>query len=555
MRAGWRRLTGNKRGAVAPTVALSLFALIGVGGIAFDYARMASLDTELQNAADQAALAAAAQLDGQSGACARAAAAASSLLTNTTLFANETGARAITVDNEGDCDATDNIRFYKSYDQATDTPGDAATTDAEAKVVIVDVNPREAFFALTPIVAAIRSGSLDAEAVASLGTAICKVPPVMICNPAEPSGNTNKDLAFDPAAYVGKGLKLVSVGNSNGAWAPGNFGYLDTGSSVSNPNVELRQALGWSGSPGDCSPLSGVETRTGAGTSVTPALNTRFDIYEKVTGGETADSCPGGGICPPSINATKDVVRKSAPANDKQCAVMNNSEWQLPDNQYLPTSPTADLPDTTVIDAMGHPRDKCHAVSVAGSCTPNSKIGDGNWDRNAYFRVNYGWTAAQWPGFINSGISPITTSTPTRYQVYRWEIANRDTTIGGKTILPSVGGRPYGSPPDAKIDFDQPNCSQLQGYGGGIVPGGANVDRRRISGAVLNCNAWNVHGGGGTVYPVLKWIELFLVEPSLNRPRTDANDVYVEVISETIAGGGNETAAQVVRRDVPYLIK
>jgi hypothetical protein len=48
---------------------------------------------------------------------------------------------------------------------------------------------------------------------------------------------------------------------------------------------------------------------------------------------------------------------------------------------------------------------------------------------------------------------------------------------------------------------------------------------------------------------------LFVVEPSLNRPRTDANDVYVEVISETIAGGGNETAAQVVRRDVPYLIK
>jgi hypothetical protein len=42
---------------VAPTVALSLFALLGAGGLAFDYARLASLDTELQNAADQAALA------------------------------------------------------------------------------------------------------------------------------------------------------------------------------------------------------------------------------------------------------------------------------------------------------------------------------------------------------------------------------------------------------------------------------------------------------------------------------------------------------------------
>ena len=46
----------RQRGAVASTVALSLFALIAIGGVAFDYARMASLDTELQNAADQAAL-------------------------------------------------------------------------------------------------------------------------------------------------------------------------------------------------------------------------------------------------------------------------------------------------------------------------------------------------------------------------------------------------------------------------------------------------------------------------------------------------------------------
>ena len=56
----WRSASGS----VAPTVALSLVALIAVGGIAFDYARMASLDTELQQAADQAALAAATQLDG-----------------------------------------------------------------------------------------------------------------------------------------------------------------------------------------------------------------------------------------------------------------------------------------------------------------------------------------------------------------------------------------------------------------------------------------------------------------------------------------------------------
>ena len=48
-----------------------MVALIAAGGIAFDYARLAAMDTELQDAADQAALAAASQLDRQTGACAR----------------------------------------------------------------------------------------------------------------------------------------------------------------------------------------------------------------------------------------------------------------------------------------------------------------------------------------------------------------------------------------------------------------------------------------------------------------------------------------------------
>ena len=117
-----RRLGQNSDGAVASTVALSLFAVIAVGGLAFDYARLAAMDTELQNAADQAALAAAGQLDGGAGACARAAAAASGLLSNNTLFANEAaGARAVTVQNEAGCDGVDNIRFYQSYTHARHT--------------------------------------------------------------------------------------------------------------------------------------------------------------------------------------------------------------------------------------------------------------------------------------------------------------------------------------------------------------------------------------------------------------------------------------------------
>src|SRR4028119_1858095 len=98
MRRSCFRFLADSTGAVAPTVALSLFALIGAGGIAFDYARLAAMDTELQNAADQAALAAATQLDGNSGAIGRATSAAQNLVANRTVFANEAaGSTAVTV--------------------------------------------------------------------------------------------------------------------------------------------------------------------------------------------------------------------------------------------------------------------------------------------------------------------------------------------------------------------------------------------------------------------------------------------------------------------------
>jgi len=54
---------------------------------------------------------------------------------------------------------------------------------------------------------------------------------------------------------------------------------------------------------------------------------------------------------------------------------------------------------------------------------------------------------------------------------------------------------------------------------------------------------------------VAKWVELFLVEPSLTRDRTVKGDIYVEVIRETNAGGNAPTNAQVVKRDVPYLVR
>lgn len=543
------RLASDSNGVVAPIVALSLFALIAVGGLAFDYAHMAALHTELQNAADQAALAAATQLDGQGNAQARATAAAQSLVRNLSLFASDNSSN--TTDPRKVEVAT--LTFYQSYDRVNDVYGALSTTDANSKFVKVTITPRQANFSLTPIVGAFSSGLLPAEALASLGTAICKTPPVMICNPSETG--SNKD--FDANALKGHGLKLVSVGGGNGSWAPGNFGYLNNNGG-SNGVPGLQEGLGWSSPPGDCTPSDAVNTKPGGNVPATDALNTRFDIYG------SNSSCQNGGLCPASINSVKDVVRPANASGNNACK-LQNSGWQLSSNYYgknLMLMSVSPLPTTTTPTSMGHPRDICHAVagSVTGNCSGNP-IGDGVWDRDAYFRTNYRrtsgpsvgtyWTHADWQA--NTSLTETSNPPrPTRYEVYSWEIAKRGMTIDGVTVL---GPNPASASGNTLVSYGNPVCSQIQtpSYGTGIVPDANTPDRRRTAMAVVNCQQNSVNGSSTNV-PVLKFVDLFLTEPSLARDNTGQGDIYVEIIGETPAGGA-QTAGQVIRHDKPYLIR
>lgn len=535
MRRNFRSFLRNDTGSVAPIVGLSLFALIAAGGIAFDYARVAAMDTELQNAADQAALAAASQLDGNASACARAAAAAADLLANQTLFANESGStRAITIANESTCDATGSIQFYQSYDRNADTFGPAATGDADARVVLVRVNPRQAFYALTPIVGAFSSGNIAAEAVASLGSAICKVPPVMMCNPTEPESNT--DVNFDFTPTEGQGLRLV-IGSPD---APGNFGFLQTGEDAGAQ--EVAKTLGYDNPPNGCVATNGVTTEPGNMISVRAAFNTRFDISEN-----GALTCPDNGTCSPSRNSRKDLVRGAS------CGLSTNTgsaDWHEALNPYRATDPVNPKPVDGSQDPeiMGYPRDMCHAVSLTGSCS-GGLVGNGVWDIDAYFRVNYGWDRSQWmTNAVDTNGNPLAATAAdvpsvTRYDVYQWEMNNPTTTIDVSKAV-SGGYTSYGSPV----------CRSP-----GITPNATTPDRRRISVAVVNCNAQNLKGKEKNVQ-VRKWLDVFLVEPAIQRgngpsQRSTNGDIYVETIGETLSSGAGPVAAQVTRRDVPFLIR
>jgi Flp pilus assembly protein TadG len=527
----------DESGASAALYALALPALVGAVGIGFDYARVAGMDSELQNAADQAALAGATQLDQLAGSVARATAAArNGLATNETLNANDSGGLDIEIP-EGQ------VYFYATKADAEAGTNaidpDGADADSDAQYIRVKVETRRANYALTPVVGALY-GDLAAEAVAGIGSAVCRIPPLMMCNPDEPLNNTDRDVDFVAANHVGQGLLVVQ----QGSWDPGAFGFLDLG----NGATAVEQALAWTSITGQCVPVNGpdvidAEIETGLKASTQDAINTRFDIY---------DNCPAGGNCPASINSIKDVTHLSDASgvanlsNMKKCTYGQNGEstgWQQPANPYLPD--TSGVAPAT-LSPMGHPRDVCHSTDPK-TCT---RFGDGFWDRDAYFRSRYGWTSSQWQTntglTLGSGTRP---STPTRYDVYKWEIDHRDTVVGGRTILgPLVTSA-------TRTNYAKPICSPDKGFGSGTVPSAPDVaDRRVMSVAVINCQAEDVHGKSGP-YRIRRFVDIFLVEPSLKRTRTEKTDIYVEIIGESDASGVGETAGTVIRRDVPFLIK
>ena len=531
MRAGDRRLIRNRLGAVAPTVALSLFALIGVGGIAFDYARLASMDTELQNAADQAALAAATQLDGDDGACGRAIQAATTRLTaeapwlaNETRFANDgdgllvqtTGASGVTT-----CTGHPNVTFWQDENKTV-----AATSDQEASFVEVRVEAREAAYAFTPVIGAISSGAIRAAAMAGMQSSFCRIPPMMICNPDE--GTPNE---FDGDAYAGQGILLKARGGGN-AWAPGDFGFLAAGydfSGGAGANV-LRRVLGQENALIECVGGSRVTTEPGNMENVVDALNTRFDIYEQ--GGVANNAVCGAGQCPPDPNTRSDLVRPNTALSGQNCRSNpwqnepnwnGNIGWSLPpyNRRYF-----AETANNTNLAAMGLPRDRCHA-SLTQNC-PGGRIGNGTWDATAYFRTNYGWAdTATWTS--QTGLS----DDATRFDVYKWEL----TQLRNPRPVSGLG---------AMHAHSRPICQ--------VAPA-ATTERRKLTVAVINCSGL---AGRETRRPIA-WIDVLLLEPSILRHdaagnvRTQASDVYVEVIGEaTVVGDGGETS---VVRSVPYLVQ
>jgi Flp pilus assembly protein TadG len=540
----WRsvlcRLWKSTDGAVAPTIALSLVGLIAAGGIAFDYARLAAMDTELQDAADQAALAAATQLDRSANAITHATAAiqdataSKRLAANLTRFAN---------DGTGGGVAIDSITFCSAFDDSKADTGEACvetTTPAEARFVWVKTSLRTADYAFTPIAGAL-SGTSHAEGVAGVDSSICNIAPLFVCVGSD---------TFPTDADIGKGL-LMKTGSKN-SWFPGNYGYLDFG--PGNPGV--IDALLGHGLNG-CQKIDESNTQPG-NKDATDAINTRFDVYAGSGATNSPSICTDladGTGCPDqdvgkdlTMTMTKVIVQSDSiltpPANTGTCGDAATAKNATPvEISYTPFVLNS--------SAKGMPRDACH---YSGTCT-GGNFGDGSWNRDAYFLGNYGWDHATW--IANTGLS----ATVSRYNVYKWELAHRNDTPS--SLAPKqIGGVTSPSPnPKHTGHINTYTYSRVCAFRKPVnAKGPADQGRRILPVVAASCASLN---GAADLdeFHAIRVFNVFLPEPSMNRTTaagfpgvTDDKEIYGEVIGSAVTPGGG-TGFQYYSRNRPYLVR
>ena len=255
----------DRRGAVAIYAAFAGTLALSGGVLALDIGRVVVLRSQMQNAADAAALSGAAQLDGQSDAITRATAAASGALSNSSNLSDTAGAFTV-----------QSITFY----DGTDPTPVVTAVGGDAVYVEITLAPRTISIFLAPILQTISSGAaveqftLEATAQAGISIIPCAAPPFMACNPSE-GGDAADDLL--DADNAGRQL-LTKSGPGGGSLAPGNFGLLcPTSGNCGAANVSDALA----NDPGLCY-TSEVTTSPGVQTQqARNGINARMDAGNK----------------------------------------------------------------------------------------------------------------------------------------------------------------------------------------------------------------------------------------------------------------------------------
>ncbi|AEH87109.1 TadE/TadG family type IV pilus assembly protein [Mesorhizobium opportunistum] len=475
VRAFWH----DQRGIALILVSVTLPALIGFSLLAIDMSRVNNLHNDLQKGADAFALAGAAELDGTTGAWARAERAMAKLVKNESNFSTS-GRFFLASDQPGGtvrCNSAGNISwcFLKTIpnDNLPITTTNYANTDPiagepETRFIQVTVAPL-GFSAIFPASyltgnSANNSFNIGAVAVAGFKSSVCDYTPVFMCNPYEDTsltGGVTLEQAANSQAYRRRQILL----RDNGSYQPGNFAFLSSPDGNGSPALEASLARV---KPVGCYAQDGVDTDPGQSTGpVQDGLNARFGISKNYIG--TANG--------PAANVRMGLKSISC----------NNAKTDFE------TDPTK---------GVGLERDSCQ---ITGTCTlMGGRMGTGDWNSSRYWTVNH----------PTRGALPASLVGATRYEMYRYELDPDGNPLTNDSIVSdaSVGG-----------ETGTPSCSQTPV---------TTVDRRILYGAIIDCNAIGGFNGRADNIPVRAFGSFFITEPI-----KDSKDIYVELVDITGKGG------------------
>ena len=483
-----KRFLHDERGQALILVTVMLPALIGFSLLAIDMSRINNLHNDLQRAADAFALAAAAELDGRTDSETRAERAIANLVQNQHRF-SDLGTHTLVDD-----DVT-----WRFLDDLPEDDSDAITAGYESEspeeswLIEVTVTPTD-FSTIFPasFLGGADTTTVGATAVAGFtGTVVCGMTPLFICNPFEGMEIDGVPVEFHDIVndenFYGRGLRLVSNdGGSNGAWGPGNFGFLRPTNDHGYGAQELASDIARSHLQ-ECVSTRGIHFRTGGPQpAVRDAINTRFDIY-------------GG-----SFSSTDATI---APAPN----VRKGFDFKNHRNPNACNMEPAD--DTT---QFGYLTQDGTYPDLGG------KLGDGLWDYEGYIAAA-GYTEEDMAGLVDEEGNPYdNTNPPSRYDLYMYELEN------DLHLTASPGG-----------ETGDPGCHASVG----------DADRRLIYGALVNCTAHaeDLNGQSGDPVPAEGYASFFLTEP-VDQDRT-GGDIMAEIVDiDGIEGRG--TMENFARDDV-----
>ena len=516
-------LARDVRGAVLFYVTATLPVLVGFSLLAVDASRFMTLHTSLQKGVDALALAAAGELDRLPGAMERANTAVEHLVNNTQIF----GDGALEIDEKNVT-----VRFFSSLpaDDATPMPSggptllnpNTASDDFLARFVEVTVDEYNVSTIFpASFIGGENVGTTAATAVAGMDQVVCRLAPVFICNPWE--SDTNTDVHETASILNGSDTRAdrrrqirMRMGPGGSGYGPGNYGFLDMG----NGATALERALAI-GEPETCFTQIGVTTEPGQTTGpVETGINVRFGLYP---------------------NSLSNIGISGDPASN--WAVRPAKNVRMGQDQDLASNKICSVyePEASPADGMPLPRDGCISDN---SC---ERIGDGNWgstEMEAYWDANHpaeGSGNMPSAALVGPAIADPAYQTEgaagswddlTRYDIYKYEIDQAYTDMQGQ-------GGEYGKPTLGASCYSGPSIAA------------DTVDRRIITGAILNCKALAVAGvdlnGREVGVPVAAFGEFFVTEPLEQGGAGTAGDIYSEVVKVILPGNDNSVARDQVQ--------